>query len=89
MKRRCLFALSLLPLGLTGCDYYRTTEGTVRDRITHRKLQDVKYQILHGDARDSAYDWTGRDGRVSLTMMSSPDQVMVVRLTKPGYDTML
>ena len=73
-----------------GCEHFRTTEGTVRDRITHRRLEAVKYQALRGDERDSAFDLTNRNGRISVNIMcDGPNEDLVVRLTKPGYDTLL
>ena len=86
--KRCLLALCL-PLGLMGCDHYRTTEGTVRDRTTNRRLEAVKYQALRGDARDSAYDFTNRLGQLHITIMCGRSENLLVQLTKPGYDTLL
>ena len=85
----CSLAFSLLSLGLTGCEHFRTNEGTVRDSTTHRRVDAAKYQALLGDARDSAYDLTNRTGRLHVTIMRGTDQDLVVRLTKPGYDTLL
>jgi hypothetical protein len=89
MKRR-LLVLNLLTLGLAGCEYFRDAKGTVRDRITHRPLEAVKYQAIRGDFRDSIYQLTDRTGQVDVHIMcDGPDEDLVVQLTKPGYDTLL
>jgi hypothetical protein len=88
--KRLFFALCLLPLGLTGCDYGRSAEGTVRDRITHRRLQNVKYEVLREDVRDTLYSEISRTGHLYISiMLNGPDEDLVIRLTKSGYDTLV
>ena len=87
--KRCLLAFSVL-LGLTGCDYYRDAKGIVRDRITQRPLEAVKYRTLRGYSSDSMYRFTDRTGYLDVHIMCSGSyEDLVIQLTKPGYDTLL